>query len=470
MAIVMAVVHAEIPVEEGVLVLGDDNFDEAVAAHSMMLVEFYAPWCGHCKKLAPEWAKAAGVLADSPVKLAKVDATEHEGLAQEYGIRGFPTIKFIKNGKSSDYSGGRTSSEIVSWVNKKSGPAAATIATEDDLTKFQEAHEAFALGVFSSVDSEAAKKFMALADADEINTYAITTAAAVKSKLAVDTDAVVVLKSFDDLRADLSVSDGFKEEEVQAFISGNTIPLVQTFSAESSKKIFSSPIQTHVLFFTDKSADHHEPTIAAYTAAAAEFKGKLLFVNVPASETKVMDYFDIKASDLPTMVLADLGSESGMKKYFYTGASEKSAIAAFASSFLAGELTPTLKSEAVEDSDATGDVVVLRGTSFKEHVIENDNDVLVEFYAPWCGHCKKLAPIWDQLGADMKSYDKITIAKMDATANEIDVPGVAVRGFPTIYYFKGDDKSNPVKYEGGRELEDFKNFLKAESTNHKDEL
>jgi len=78
---------------------------------------------------------------------------------------------------------------------------------------------------------------------------------------------------------------------------------------------------------------------------------------------------------------------------------------------------------------------------------------------------KKLAPIWDELGAKFKSHDDIVIAKMDSTANEIDVSGVNVRGFPTIYFFKGNDKSNPVKYEEGRELKDFVEFLKKSTHN-----
>lgn len=80
-----------------------------------------------------------------------------------------------------------------------------------------------------------------------------------------------------------------------------------------------------------------------------------------------------------------------------------------------------------------------------------------------------IAPIWDELGAKYKSNPNVVIAKMDSTANEVDVPGLAVKGFPTLYFFKAGDKAHPVKYEEGRELDDFVAFLEKNSQHAKHE-
>lgn len=475
-ALVIPLIFAsEFPTEDGVLVLNDDNFDDAISQHSQILVEFYAPWCGHCKALAPEYAKAAKALADAPVKLAKVDATEAKNLASQFDIKGFPTLKYFKNGKPGDYSGGRTEAEIVGWLNKKIGPPALSVKSEEDLMQLQESHDVFALGVFSSPDSLSAKTFLAAASNDELHTYAVTHDAKVREKLGISagSDAVVVLKSFDDLRADFAVREGVSEAEVAQFVLANSAPLIQEFSQETSKKIFSSQIQKHVLFFTDKSSSHHAEVVNSFKEVAGQFKGRALFVNVPVTEQRILEFFELKASDVPAAVLADLSSESGIKKYPYKGKFAGDAISAFVQDFLDGKLKPHLKSEEFSEADTQGDVAVLKGTSFNDIIMNNDKDALVEFYAPWCGHCKKLAPTWDELGSHFKNKkDKIVIAKMDATANEIDVPGVAVRGFPTIYFFKGNDKANPVRYEGGRELDDLIEYLEqnVHNTFSKDEL
>jgi len=105
--------------ESAVVELTDDNFDEIVMnSNDVWLVEFFAPWCGHCKNLAPEWEKAASDLKGQ-VKVGAVDATVHQRLAQTYEIKGFPTIKAFPGGPKmqdpQDYSGGRDASSIVGY-------------------------------------------------------------------------------------------------------------------------------------------------------------------------------------------------------------------------------------------------------------------------------------------------------------------------------------------------------------------
>lgn len=59
--------------------------------------------------------------------------------------------------------------------------------------------------------------------------------------------------------------------------------------------------------------------------------------------------------------------------------------------------------------------------------LKSDKDVLIEFYAPWCGHCKSLAPKYDALAEKLAGVPSVMIAKMDATENEIDVDGVRLK-------------------------------------------
>jgi len=458
--LLLTAVFAAIEVEEGVLVLNDANFDEAVAQNDILLVEFYAPWCGHCKSLAPEYAKAATALADSPAKLAKIDATANKEQGEKHGIRGFPTLKFFRNGKVSEYNGGRTSSEIVNWMNKKSGPATKAVTTEADLDALKEAHDAFVLGLFDAAESAAAKAFTNMAAADDNNVYAMTTSTEVKGKLAVTTETVVVLKSFDEKRNDLSVASGFDDAAVEAFIAGATTPLIQTFSQESAKKIFASPVKNHMLFFTDAGHEHHDPTVATFRTLAEEFKNRALFVNVPHHEQRVLDFFGITREQLPTLVLAEM-AEDAMKKYPFPDALSADGVRTFLDDFFGGKLSPTLKSEEPEPADTKGPVVVVRGKTFADIVLNNDKDVLVEFYAPWCGHCKKLAPVYDEVAERVQSNSNLVIAKMDATANEVNVKNLSVKGYPTLVFFKGNDKTHPIRYEGGREADDFVAYLKA---------
>merc|ERR1712115_754646 len=273
LALAFVVLGAEVTKDEGVAVLNVENFDEVIEGNEFVLVEFYAPWCGHCKALAPEYAKAAGILAEkeSKIVLAKVDATEEGAVAEKFEVRGYPTLKFFRNGKATEYGGGRTADTIVSWLEKKTGPPALAVASV---------------------------------------------------------------------------------EEATAFVAGKD-----------------------------------------FLAAAANI------------------------DDIPFAITSS-----------------------------------------AEDWDAAG-VKVLVGKNFHEVAMNTEKNVLVEFYAPWCGHCKQLAPIWDKLGEKYADHANIVIAKMDSTANELEE--IKVQGFPTIKLIKAGDNSI-VDFDGERTEAGFTKFLDAQ--------
>jgi len=451
---------AEVTKDEGVVVLTEENFQEVIDGNEFVLAEFYAPWCGHCKALAPEYAKAAGLLAekDSPIVLAKLDATEHGSIAEKFEVRGYPTLKFFRSGKATEYGGGRTADTIVSWLEKKTGPPALALTTVEEAAAFVAGKDVAVIGVFADQTTEAALAFLAAASAMDDIQFGITSSAEVAAEHKVEGEAVLLLKTFDEGRAVLA--EGITEEAVAAFVSSEALPLVVDFNQDTAQKIFSGEIKSHLLAFLSAKAESHGQDVDMLKEIAKENKGKMLFVTINTDEDdhkRILEFFGITEAELPTFRAIQLGED--MAKYRPEDDTiELENIKGFVAKFLAGELKQHLMSEEVPaDWDAEG-VKVLVGKNFHEVAMDETKDVLVEFYAPWCGHCKQLTPIWDKLGEKYKDHESIIIGKMDSTANELE--DIKVQGFPTIKLIQ-KETNKIIDYNGERTLDGFVKFLES---------
>jgi protein disulfide-isomerase A1 len=175
-------------------------------------------------------------------------------------------------------------------------------------------------------------------------------------------------------------------------------------------------------------------------------------LNVP-DNNRLSEYLGVKASEQPAVVIVD--PRGDLKKFRLESRPSVEAVKNFVVDWKNGKVSSYLKSEPVPKQEYDGNVRVLVGKNFDEVVYDTSKDVLVEFYAPWCGHCKSLAPDYEKLAAEFRNSN-VVIAKMDATANE--AKGVAVKGFPTIRFYSANNKK-PEDFNGDRNFEGLKKFV-----------
>ncbi|TGZ37523.1 Protein disulfide-isomerase [Temnothorax longispinosus] len=451
---------AKVETEDGVLVVTKDNFESVVQDNDYVLLEFYAPWCGHCKALAPEYAKAAKKLeeANSPIKLGKIDATIETELTEKHLVRGYPTLKFYRKGAQVDYTGGRQADEIVNWLLKKTGPPAKDLPTVDEAKAFIDAHKVTIVGFFKDVESDAAKVFLEVGSTVDDHVFGITSADEVFSEHGIEDGKIVLFKKFDEGKA---VFDGeLTPVALQNFISVHSLPLVVEFNQDTAQKIFSGDIKSHLLVFLSKEAGHFEKYVEGIHEPAKKYRGEVLFVTIDCDETdheRILEFFGLKREDVPAMRLIKL--EQDMAKYKPENPELTTEnVLAFVTAFMEGQLKRHLLTQDLPEDWDKSPVKVLVGTNFHEIAHDKEKDVFVEFYAPWCGHCQQLAPIYEKLGEKYKDNDKLVIAKMDATANELE--DIKISNFPTlILYKKGTNEG--VEYNGERTLEGLSQFIES---------
>ncbi|XP_045168058.2 protein disulfide-isomerase A4-like [Mercenaria mercenaria] len=461
------------PPPETVVTVTKDNFDEFINSAELVLLEFYAPWCGHCKRLAPEYEKAAQrlILHEPPIPLGKVDATVEKELVQQFGVTGYPTLKMFRNGKPSDYTGGRDAFGIVDHMHKYSGEASKLLPELRDVKNLISKESATIIGFFDNLEDEKLRAYMNVAnDRREDLTFGHTLLPEARDIYKVNPGSVVVFKpekfytKFEQKYSILKVADK-SEEEIAAFVKENELPLVGEYTQSTSK--FYDEYQKDILcvaFYTvDWSFDHRDATQLWRKKVANIAKD---YKDIKFAIANEEDYIntmmkEVGLEDSPEEF--NLGCVKNGKKYRMEPMDEfdEDEIREFLNKLKKGKLTPQIKSQSVPKKN-TGPVKVVVGKTFDQIVLDKKKDVLIEFYAPWCGHCKSLEPIYKELGKTLKKEKNLVIAKLDATAN--DVPEIfKVEGFPTIYFAPANNKKNPLKFDGDRTVEGFTKYLKEKA-------
>ncbi|KAM7227861.1 hypothetical protein CapIbe_020315 [Capra ibex] len=456
----------EEPLEEDrVLVLSQQTLGQALQEHPALLVEFYAPWCGHCRALAPEYRKAAALLAaeSARVTLAKVDGPAEPELAEEFAVTEYPTLKFFRDGNRThpeEYTGPREAKGIAEWLRRRVGPSARRLEDEEDARALMDAQDVVVVGFFQDLQDRDVATFLGLAQDALDMTFGLTDRPQLFQKFGLTKDTVVLFKKYDEGRADFPVDKelGLDQGDLSRFLLTHSMHLVTEYSSETSSKIFAARILNHLLLFVNQTLDAHRELLPGFREAAPHFRGQVLFVvvDVGADNDHVLQYFGLKAQEAPTLRFINVETT---KKYApeHGAAVTAAAITDFCRAVLGGGIKPYRLSQEVPPDWDQRPVKTLVGKNFEQVAFDETKNVFIKFYAPWCAHCKEMAPAWEELAEKYRDHEDIVIAELDATANELEA--FPVHGFPTLKYFPAGPGRKVIDYKGARDLETFSKFL-----------
>lgn len=390
--------YAAEEVEEGASpLLTEETFDDAIK-EKPYFVMFFAPWCGHCKKLAPVWQELheliggftdakegdaeAGAAID--VGVARVDCTKQTALCSKHQVTGYPTLKFFKRTDDSvRYKGARAIDDLVTFIKKEIG-----LIKEPEEPAVEEAPKVVA-------------------------------------------------------------------------------PLIYT--TETFEKIISTG--HHFVKFFAPWCGHCQRLAPIWDKLAEAFgnTGSVTIGKVDCTEQReICTKYGVRG--YPTLLWFTDGEQVGEK---YAGDRSLDALRTFAvdqaNSKPSKPIDEVKAKDEKKEADAAGSdstpspppsqsaVLNLNEDNFQQTI--KSGITLIKFFAPWCGHCKRMAGAYEQLGQQFADNAAITVAEVDCTAqgNRELCTGQEVKGFPTILLYR--DGARDDSYEGDRSTADMAQFL-----------
>ena len=276
---------------------------------------------------------------------------------------------------------------------------------------------------------------------------------------------IVVFRKFEEPRV---VYEGpFVSDDISEFVLTHSKPLVDDISPENYASYSKSALPLGFVFYTD--AAERGILYPTFFALATEFRDRMNFVFVDSQKYSAhAKNLNLVVGKWPAFAIHSITSN---KKFPHPQDKPLTleSCHALVKGVLDGSLTPVPMSEP-EPASNNGPVKTVVGSTFDKIVLDPTYDVLVEFYAPWCGHCKELAPVLEELGQLMLGDSHVVIAKMDATANDVpDTARLELQGFPTLALYRADNKGEPLLFKKERNLVGLLQFLQA-NAHHKDKI
>ncbi|KAK3142585.1 hypothetical protein QOZ80_4BG0348570 [Eleusine coracana subsp. coracana] len=302
----------EFPRDGRVIELNESNFQAALGAIDFLFVDFYAPWCGHCKRLSPELDEAAPVLAglSEPIVVAKVNADKYRKLGSKYGVDGFPTLMLFIHGVPIEYTGSRKADQLVRNLKKFVAPDVSVLESDSAIKNFVEnAGTSFPIfigfGVNESLIAEYGRKYKKRAWFAAAKDYS---------------EDIMVAYDFDKAPALVAIHPKYKEKSLfygpfegnflEDFMRQSLLPLTVPINTETLKMLNDDERKV-VLAILEDDSDEKSAQLVKVLRSAASANRDLVFGYVGVKQwEEFVETFDIsKSSQLPKLLVWDRNEE-----------------------------------------------------------------------------------------------------------------------------------------------------------------
>jgi protein disulfide-isomerase A1 len=266
-----------------------------------------------------------------------------------------------------------------------------------------------------------------------------------------------------------SAYDGNLEdlEALDQWINARKLPTVQRLDGDTGQQTMETAADSGKPMLFLFSNNDAEPLEKEMREAAKRIRGRVMVIlsgTGSPMEKRMADVAGVDENSLPVVAMIEGpgggGYHQAPRKYRPNMQGLKAkAIEQFVTDFEKKKLRPWLRSEPLPSKkDMMPPVGVLVGSNFREVAEDTAVDVFIDFYAPWCGHCRKLEPQWKDLGKKLQHVKTLRIMKLDATRNEVE--GMTISGYPTIVLFPaGRTLKQEVHYSGSRQPGDMLAWL-----------
>eukprot|EP00029_Vermamoeba_vermiformis_P011714 TRINITY_DN6520_c0_g1_i1.p1 TRINITY_DN6520_c0_g1~~TRINITY_DN6520_c0_g1_i1.p1 ORF type:complete len:436 (-),score=121.85 TRINITY_DN6520_c0_g1_i1:46-1353(-) len=275
------------------------------------LLEFYAPWCGHCKKLAPNYELAAHQVRslELPFRFGAINCDVETDICRTYGVQGFPTMKYFRSGQYvGDYSEGREVQDLVNYAKRVAGPPVSKITSKADLTNLKKNEVAF---LFVGSNKDALEAFTSVAEKyQDALGFGTTSDASLVKELIDDKkiDNVVLLLNDHDVQT-FELNDADDQELFDKWVDDHRFPVLSELSAGNWRRIGNNEDKYAMFFAVDtKKSGYKDLVDEARKFAVANQGGKAIFAWYDTNKlSSLSSRFGIK--ETPAIAVWNHGSQ-----------------------------------------------------------------------------------------------------------------------------------------------------------------